>query len=333
MKTVYDCSNSAERPPHRAASFGPKENDLMRGLKKHCAVFGYEFIDDPARADVIVTNDVYPKSVLSLDKPRVKRMDGVYWNVKDKDRNAPLNEAALQSTRIVFISSYSYMSYQMLYGYGLRDRFVSVVLNRVDDSVFFRLPEIRRKRFEWVASASNWNRPEKRFEDLMVFAREIIPDHTLHLIGNCDRDVPSNVTRYGHVTDERVMNEIINEGHGFVNLSYRDPAPKVVCQAVNCKLPVLYANSGGTRELVRRGAGVGIPDMESKEFESETPRLRVEDIRSAYKEYMLSYAAMYDQSQLRRDSYMECLAEYFWSFDSAIRLHKERRCEINYRKS
>ena len=87
---VYDCSNSSERPPHRSESFGPKENDIMRGLKKYCNVFGCEFIDQPQDADVIITNDIYPKDILALDKPRVKRMDGVFWENRLKDRNESL---------------------------------------------------------------------------------------------------------------------------------------------------------------------------------------------------------------------------------------------------
>lgn len=310
---AYDCSNSVERTPHRSESYGPKENDIMRGLKKYCSVFGYEFIDDPSDAEVIITNDVFPKDILALNKPKVKRMDGVYWENRFKDRNELLNKAAMEADEVIFISEFSKRSFEFLY--NQRTRNCHVIVNCVDSSVYFPLP----KKFiplQWVAAASNWARPEKRFDDLMVFASEILPKTaTLFLIGKCDMPVPPNVWTFNYVEDEREINRCINLGHMFVNLSYRDPAPKVVCQAVNCHMPILYADSGGTAELVM--SGVGIWDDTSMKFGDGVPRLDVDKMRSAYENFMTNYWDLRRGAGVTRFNYMEMLSSYFLVMNNA----------------
>lgn len=323
---IYDCSNSSERPPHRLESNGPKENDIMRGLKKHCKLFSYEFIDQPQDADVIVTNDVYPKDILTLDKPRVKRMDGVYFLNRLKDRNEPLNKAAMESDSVIFISQYSKHSFLTLYGkHPYPD--MLVIPNRVDDSIYFPLPK-RINGFSWVASASNWSREEKRYADLMVFAKEVKKSHQLlFLIGQCDDDeyIPG-VERIGYIDDESEMNRVLNLGILFINLSYRDPAPKVVCQAVNCNLPILYADSGGTSEMVN--SGISINDDSDYVFEDKVPRLKVEDMKRSYGLFLNNYWELFRKAEVRKFGYMEMISTYFWKFSDAIynhRFHKQNK--------
>ena len=326
---AYDCSNSVERPPHRQESFGPKENDLMRGLKKYCSVFDYEFIDQPQDAAVIITNDVFPKDILVFDKPRVKRMDGVYWDNRVKDRNESLNKAAMEADWIIFISEYSKMSFKYLYNYFSHSTNSDFVIpNAVDDSVFFPLPKCPRGFITWIASATNWAREEKRFDDLMVFADEIMDKKDrLVLIGQCDKKLASshyNVIPVGYFESEKDTNDILNSAHAFINLSYRDAAPKVVCQAVNCKLPVLYANSGGTPELVV--SGVGIYDDNDLIFEDKVPRLMPENMKLAYNDFRQNYAVLSKKARDHRMSmgYMETLSCYFWVMGNAI---MEFRCQ------
>lgn len=318
---IYDCSNSNDRPKHRKESRGPKENDIMRGLKKHAALFFYEFVDQPQDADVIITNDVYPQHILALDKPRVKRMDGVFFLERLKERNHPLNQAALQSTTVIFISEYSKRSFESLYQTRVNDSFV--VPNCVDDSVYFPLPKRIGNPF-WVATASNWAREEKRYEDLVIFATEVMSkSQELLLIGECNGDYVPRVDKIGYIDDENELNRCINMGKAFINLSYRDPAPKVVCQAVNCKLPILYANSGGTPEMVN--AGVPIADNSVFDFEDNVPRLNVDHMRMAYNYFSMHRRELSQRAASKKTSYMEMIGTYFWVIDEAVLLYRREK--------
>jgi glycosyltransferase involved in cell wall biosynthesis len=319
MKKFYDCSNSTESPPHHIENNGPKQNDIARGLDEYADVFGWQRTYSPVTADLFFTNDVYPKWVYELDKPRVKRMDGVYWDESLVERNIPLNEAAMKSNRVIFISQYSQDSYYNLYGSPLKND--KVILNCVDDTVYFPMAvEKPRDLKVLVASASNWSRLEKRFDDLMFFMSTVATEYQLHLIGECNHETPSNVICHGYINDEREVNRIMNMAKYMVNFSYRDPAPKVVCQAVNCRLPVFFANSGGTAELV--DSGVGVKDEAEFILEDTTPVLHAPDIETAWAKFAGSKNMLTEDSKYTRFNYMNMLSDYFHTFGNALNHHR-----------
>lgn len=115
---IFDCSNSSERPANRNFG-GPIQNEFVGLLHKYSKKYGIVFVDSLDDCDVVFTNDVYPESVLTSDKPRVKRMDGVFWQNELKERNEKYNLAAKQSDLVIFISEYSKKSFETLYGYDL----------------------------------------------------------------------------------------------------------------------------------------------------------------------------------------------------------------------
>jgi glycosyltransferase involved in cell wall biosynthesis len=137
----------------------------------------------------------------------------------------------------------------------------------------------------------------------------------LNIIGKCDIDInkyfknipPVNVNLFGYIEE---YSECLRMSDAFVNLSYRDPAPKVVCQAVNCGLPILYANSGGTPDLVKYG--IGIKDPCDFVFEEKTPSLKPENILKSYCKFIECYGDIFYAAQnVNRNSYMNMLSEYF----------------------
>jgi glycosyltransferase involved in cell wall biosynthesis len=278
----------------------------MRGLKKYCADFKAEFVEDPAIANVVITNDVFPAAVLGLEKPLVKRMDGVFWD-DGYSRNDPLNAAAQLADHVIFISDYSRQSYFRMYNQPLKHW--STVLNEVDDKIFFQDQKTHLTGFHWAASASNWARPEKRFLDLLCFAKMVeLHGGKIHLIGYCKATLPKNVIAHGYCSEEQT-NSILNNANGFVNLSYRDAAPKVVCQAANVGLPVLYADSGGTKEVV--GIGIGIKDPAGEGREAQPPRLRPEAIESSYDVFCKEFPRLKIAALKVECGYQSMLNDYF----------------------
>ena len=318
---IFDCSGSKEAPPHRKSSGGPVQNDIMADLHKYSRLYGAEFVDNPEASDIIITNDVYPAEILILNKPRVKRMDGIFWQNNLVARNELLNRAALQSDCVIFISSYSEISYAVMYGDRLEDSVV--ILNNADNTVFNRTSRVNRKpneRFTLAASASNWGRSEKRFKSLMEFANNIRDD--IYLMGQCDEseiNLPPNIIRLGNIKSQEEMATILNHSEAFVNFSYRDAAPKVVCQAINCGLPILYAHSGGTAELVcNRGFGVGIKDKDDLVFEDVPYDLNIGDIMEKYYVFKRSFEQLAKQAgdinQTKCPTYFETFIQYFDTF-------------------
>ena len=319
MKKFYDCSNSSEAPSHHKENNGPSTNDIVCGLKKYCHIFGWECVKKAKSADLLFTNDVYPKRFDKLDKPRVKRMDGVYWDEYLVERNIPLNKAATQSDWVIFISKYSQDAYYKLYGDKLQND--KVILNCVDDTVYFPLDRGEPKDpHVLVASASNWIRDQKRWSDLMAFMVDVAPEYTLHLIGECGMlDVPENVIEHGYIEDEKEVNEIMNKAKYMINFAYRDAAPKVVCQAVNCRLPVFYADSGGTGELV--DAGVGVLDEAAFDIIDRIPPLDSESIQEGWVRFLASQNMLTEEAKYTRHNFMNMLSAYFDTFDRTLNHH------------
>jgi glycosyltransferase involved in cell wall biosynthesis len=317
---IYDCSNSPDRPPHRGGG-GPVTNDVMRILHECAEDYAVEFTDDLAKASVVITNDVFPKKVLETGLPLVKRMCSPFWHKDFLSRNEKLNEAARQADKVIFISDYSKEQYFHLYGFDIKNYAVS--LNWITPKVFKNFDSLKEDRFTLVAIATNWNRKEKRLCDIIKLAK-MYPDIQITLIGTADMEVPDNINKIGYLEDYSMIVDYLNFAHGFVNFSYRDAAPKVVAQAISCGLPVLFANSGGTIELVQE-FGTDIKDDISLDVLDYVPELKEEDIAKGYKQFRKDFDDM--QSLLRsfdsKLTFRKMVDGYFSSIIETIPQSKE----------
>lgn len=270
MIKIFDCSNSSERPSHRIISKCPKENDMMKDLKKYCPE-DFCFVDKPLYSDILLTNDVFPSFLNGLNKIRIKRMDGVFWQNEFKERNEPLNKSAIKSDLVIFISQFSKDSYFNLYGTPLKNNIV--INNNADTNIFNNRNNKPKNKIVLCASASNWNRPEKRLNSILKFFDAVYSENVyLNLIGDVSgiKISNKNIKCFGYIENQTKMSEIMNESNLFINLSYKDACPKTVIQAIQCGLPVLYANSGGVKEMVG-DFGFGVSDIVDYKFENKIP--------------------------------------------------------------
>jgi glycosyltransferase involved in cell wall biosynthesis len=77
-------------------------------------------------------------------------------------------------------------------------------------------------------------------------------------------DLAGRVELVGRYT-QRDAPEILRRAHLFLHTKVKDPCPSAVIEAMACGLPVVYAASGGTPELVGADAGIGVRHPESWE--------------------------------------------------------------------
>lgn len=305
---IYDCSLNWFAPAHRIDNLVPKENDMMFDLKKYQKVLGIEYVDDYKLADRIITNTTYTPEILEWsDKhniPLIKRMDGIFWRSDLVDRNEYLNNAAYQSDSVIFISKFSKDSFDKLYGEKLVNSYV--VLNNVDDSIFYPKKEQNKKIKLWGASATNWERDEKRPDMLLKFA-DIIGDEQILLFGKSDDIEHKNIINAGYFDDYDFLSNSINMVDAWVNFSYRDAAPKTVLQAIRCNKPVLYADSGGLSELVGN-FGVSIEDNKDITFDDENYEIDFELVKERYLLFKQNYEIGF--KPIEHKKYIETLCEY-----------------------
>jgi glycosyltransferase involved in cell wall biosynthesis len=302
----FDCSiNNISNNNHNSQSFGPVENDIMKDLKLYSILFNFIRTYNHEEADVFITNTIYPEEILEWSEkhhiPKIKRMDGIYWQNDLIYKNDKLNEAALQADHVIFISEYSKDVLKELYGYELNN---SVILNNADDSVFF--PR-EKEGFSLVTSCTNWERDGKRINELIEFSKNI--NDKIHLIGHCDRELPKNIIKHGYIESQLEMSRIISKSNIFISLFFRDAGSKVTCQAIKCGLPVLYTTSGGLKELVK-GNGVPVIDDVHMDFRSSSPPLNIDNIILKYKELKEKYNFLTNNFK-EREPYYYTIENYF----------------------
>lgn len=308
----FDCSiNKQSNHAHSPTSMGPVENDIMKDLYRYSKFHGFKRVYDYKEADIVITNTIYPDEILKWCEenniPKVKRMDGIFWQNDLLDKNIELNNSALVSDHVIFISEYSRKTLKDLYGYDEKDINGSVILNNADESIFYNKKPNTKDDFSFVTSCSNWERGGKRLEDIIKLAESI--DEKINLIGRCDKTLPDNIIKHGYMDDQYEMSHVMNNSNAFISLFYRDAGSKVTCQAVNCGLPVLYVSSGGLKELVGSN-GVMIEDNSTMSFADDTPELDFGKIIDGYNELKDSYVSIVNNFKYR-ESYQDTIKAYF----------------------
>lgn len=304
MIKIFDCSNSLERPANRGYG-GPFENEIIKYLKKYCYKYDCSFVNSYKKCDIIITNDVFPKEIQNTNKPKLKRMDGVFFLNELKWRNESLNESAQIADHVIFISEFSKSTYFKLYNKKLKSH--SVSLNQVDPSDYYQLNI--EKEFDFISIATSWEREEKRLNDLIKFIDK--SDVKLGLIGNTNKiNLSKNIVNFNYLNTSKQICKIINKAKAFINFSFSDAAPKTVLQGLCCGLPVLYANSGGVSELVKEN-GIGVKD--SKMNNISIPELDINEVLKSFDIFKTEFDS-YKNNVLKRDNeklFKNMLDHYF----------------------
>jgi len=315
---IFDCSNSDERPSHRGGG-GPIMNDIMRYLHENAASYNFQFVDIASDADVIITNDVFPSSVVGLGIPLVKRMCGPFWQKDLQARNEPLNKAARLANKVIFITEYSKKQYLHCYQDNLQN--YTVVKHWADSAQFNDRYCNKPDVFTFIACATDWGRKEKRLIDLLTFANIYSSDCNLNLIGRIDDNIklPDNVYKFGYLEEHGVWG-MMNVSNAFINFSYRDAATKTVPQAISCGLPVLFADSGGVYEMAGE-YGIGIKDSHSLDIENDVPRLKYSALRDGHDKFFEMYSSIKLSLRFfdRRLAFNNMLEGYFSAIESVLK--------------
>ena len=305
---IFDCSNFEKRPRHRGFG-GPVENDVLRYLKKYAENYDCLFVDELNQADVVVTNDVFTDEALASELPKVKRMDGVFSQYCEAGRNNAYNEAAQQADHVIFISKFSQESFYKLCQINLRGD-CSVIVNRADPAEWRRITDKiwSRNPRKFVAIATDWRRPEKRLSSLVKFAE--CCDVKIVLVGECGNFQHPAFESVGYLGVEDTV-KLFDKVDAFVNFSYMDAAPKVVCQVAAYGLPIFFAFSGGVHELV--GGGYWVQDDCKIEFKSNIPNLLSYKIIEGYEVFKHDYDRLILKAHdfTRTDEFEKMLREYF----------------------
>ncbi len=312
----YDCSLSGKVNIHDARNLGPVENDIMRDLGVYASEFGHTRCDIDDKPDVIITNTTFPVDVIQYARrngvPLVKRMDGIYYIANSMDKNIALNDAAMAADHVIFISEHSRNALFRLYGW-LPKRY-SIILNNADNSVFTKRTTDQYNG-RWATSSTNWSRPEKRLQAVVDLAEAMTGDDRIFLIGRCDQRLPDNIIKVGYLNTQQEMATVLRGCCAYFAPHFQDSCSKTTCQAIQCRLPVLYADPGGFPEVVGTN-GVAVHETDNViSRRTSIPRLDVGSIFGAYMVFKREYYRIMKDFKTPV-SYMKTLGDYYAVMES-----------------
>lgn len=181
------------------------------------------------------------------------------------------------SDKVIYQSKFSKFTIEKLlferFGVENRNKKSIIIYNGVDLEKFKPMPQCKTgKNFPNIL-ISHRLIPFKRAHqsvEIIKKLKEIYPNLKVHVVGggiknpyHLNQDTKKHFIKeveknglmnyyefYGHIEPNKLP-EFYNKCDFMLNLSYADPCPNVVVEAIACGLPVVAPNTGGISELVR----------------------------------------------------------------------------------
>ncbi|BCX13532.1 MAG: hypothetical protein KatS3mg085_064 [Candidatus Dojkabacteria bacterium] len=157
--------------------------------------------------------------------------------------------------------------------FGYSDNKHVIIYNGADHNVFKLKEDFKLgKKIKLIANSWSTNRL-KGFDTISLMSE--VPGVEMSFIGRWNEEVPKrNVKILGEKTYTEVAKSL-SECDFFLHAASNDPCPNVVVEALSVGLPVIYHNSGGTKELAQN-YGVSLPDKINTNNLSETLKLAIQ---------------------------------------------------------
>lgn len=232
-------------------------------------------------------------SYVTEETPVVSRFDGVWslqaipnrFGILPANLRNRLNNSIMQYANRIIVTNFDRSSaiiYQSQFSKKMVEKYISdenkkheVIYNGVDLSSFS--PSVKKNdtgTLNIVVSHKLW--PTKRFDQIPLVIKELVKlglDVNVNVLGDGVRNpqfffqdtlsrfkkivdrlaLTENFTFHGHISPESLP-EFYRSNDLMLNLSFSDPCPNVVIEAMACGLPVIAPAHGGIAEL-------GIPEL------------------------------------------------------------------------
>ncbi|MBH65579.1 MAG: hypothetical protein CL784_03580 [Chloroflexi bacterium] len=192
--------------------------------------------------------------------PYILRLDGVYFDKEETEGsnqalNRPIYKSINKASGIIFQSEFCKELFESHYGPITKPNIV--ILNganlqqkqiNAQKKAGVRQGEIRR-----IICAAKW-RKHKRLRSIIEAVRQLnkTGEYELIVLGEVGaaEENDSFITYVGEVPHASIS-QYLEQANLFLHLSWLDPCPNAVVEAITHGLPVVCSNQGGTPEIVR----------------------------------------------------------------------------------
>ena len=238
----------------------------------------------------------------------IHRLDGVAELVRGRKTNADEVQPAVNRLTDHTIFQTEYCRTSFAEHCGVIPQSWRVIKNAVDPEVFF--PNLERPETDGPLRliAASWSsNPLKGFATLAEMSR--LPGVELTFVGNWCPDVdPANV-RLAGVMKSMELAEVMRSSDAMIHAAWNEPCSNAIVEAMTCGLPVIYRESGGSRELagdygvaLTEDLGATLENMTRRYSELQERVLRDRDtflISRAAREYLSLFTYAIEQHEAR----------------------------------
>jgi len=211
--------------------------------------------------------------------PVVVNVDGVAYpgwaGNRTDELNVPLRRAVTTADHVVYQSAFSKRSADEFLGRARGSW--EILSNAVDVERFTPAPPPSRGPTVLLGGDQT---QAYRLELALETFRHVLdehPDARLLVSGRLVSDPAATVARLGLAGSLDLVGrytqaeapDVFRRAHVLLHTKVNDPCPTTVIEALACGVPVVYAASGGTVELVGDEGGVGVPHPHG--FERDEP--------------------------------------------------------------
>ena len=181
-----------------------------------------------------------------------------------------------------------------------------IITNAVDPRVFYPVTKMAQGDGPLRLAAASWSpNPRKGFADLAGMSR--LPGVKVTFAGNWCPDIdPANVKLAGVLKSEDLA-DLMRSCDAMIHAAWNEPCSNAIVEAMACGLPVIYRDSGGSRELAGE---YGVPL-------TEDPAETLEHLQGLY-------GTLRDKVLQCRDQFLigRAAQEYLSMFRYAIEKHE-----------
>jgi glycosyltransferase involved in cell wall biosynthesis len=279
----------------------PGPGDPVRGGTAKFQRLAARFPNDPTAFTLLylgstwLPRDLGPLLRLAARRriPVVLNQDGVgypAWAGERADEvNRPLRRVLAAADHVLYQSDFSKRSADVFLG---EPRGGWEVLPNAVDVGHFTPPPEPPAAGPVILLGGDQYQPYKLEVGLRAFAsvRRAHPDAKLIVTGRLATGPEALVDELGLEGAVEVVGRyaqrdaptLLRRAHVYLHPKVNDPCPSAVIEAIACGVPVVYAASGGTVELVGDEAGVGVPHPESWERQQPpAPEAMAEGVEQA----------------------------------------------------
>lgn len=253
-------------------------NSFLSSLRRRLRQDGIEFVNQPRKGfDIALLNALTDgltlerlKAIHAYGKPVVHRkvgyvvsgsaqmravQDGVVWGDRLQIEMSPYIHHS------VFQSRYSHDTFAAEGFLGKS----SIITNGVDTDIFHQSVSCglwgsgnRSRRSFWDGRSTfrlaiaTWSKdPAKGFDEYLRFdeALEGMGNVEIWFIGRHPPDVLFRNIRCFGARGHRRLAKLLRNCHGFIQMARSETCSNAMLEAINCGLPVIYLNSGSSKEL------------------------------------------------------------------------------------